>query len=202
MVRPPLLSRRAPPGRVASRATRLAAVAMAVTFALAGCSGRSFTHAIGLTRDAPNEFTVTTRAPLQMPPSFELRPPAPGAPRPQELPERRQAEAALVPDTALASGAGQDSPGQAAIVRAAGPPAPPDIRAQVNEEAPLDRPRESLTDRLLFWQSPPPPGTVVDPTRESQRLRENAALGRSVEQGDTPIVQPKRRNLLTDINPF
>jgi hypothetical protein len=40
---------------------------------------------------------------------------------------------------------------------------------------------------------------VVDPTKEAQRLRENAALGHSVETGDTPIVQPKRRTLLGDI---
>jgi hypothetical protein len=166
---------------------------------LTGCSGRELTDTLGLTRDAPNEFTVTTRAPLAMPSQFTLPPPDPGARRPQELPERRQAEAALVPATVLATGTGETSPGQQAIVQAAGPPAPADIRAEVNAESALDKPRQTFTEKLMFWQKPPPPGTVVDPTKESQRLRENAALGHSVETGDTPIVQPKRKTLFGDI---
>jgi hypothetical protein len=182
---------------------RAALVLLAAGLALAGC-GDSFNRTVGLVRDAPDEFTVTTRAPLAMPPSFELPPPQPGAPRPQERPERRQAEEALVPQTALgdSNAAAPETPGQQAVVRAAGPPAPPNIRQEVNAEASLDRPRETLTDRLMFWDSPPPPGTIVDPRKESQRIRENAALGQSVETGDTPIVQPKRRNLLGTLNLF
>ncbi len=166
---------------------------------LAGCSGQELTNTLGLTRDAPNEFTVTTRAPLAMPTQFDLPPPEPGAARPQEQSERRKAEEALVPATALASGAGATSPGQQAILQASGPPAPPDIRAEVNAESALDKPRQTFTERLMFWQKPPPSGTVVDPAKEAQRLRENAALGHSVEAGDTPIVQPKRKTLLGDI---
>ena len=47
---------------------------------LAGCSGDKLTRTFGLTRDAPDEYTVTTRAPLSMPPDYNLRPPRPGAP--------------------------------------------------------------------------------------------------------------------------
>ncbi len=169
---------------------------------LAGCSGRELTDTLGLTRYSPNEFVVTTRAPLQMPSTFDIRPPAPGTPRPQEQSERQQAEEALVPETALASGAGGPSSGQAAIVELAGPKAPPGIRAEVNAETALDRPRETLADQLRFWQSRPPEGTLVDAARESQRLRENAALGQSVEAGDTPIVQPKRGSILGALDPF
>ena len=43
----------------------------------------------------------------------------------------------------------------------------------------------------MFWRTPPPPGVVVDPQKEAQRLRENAALGQSPETGDTPIIQNK-----------
>ena len=39
-------------------------------------------------------------------------------------------------------------------------------------------------------------GTVLDPQREAQRLRENSALGRSPEAGDTPIIQRRQRGLL------
>lgn len=165
-------------------------------FGLTACGGDELTRTFGLTRDAPDEFQVTTRAPLSMPPDFTLRPPRPGAVRPQELTQRQQAEATLVPDAVL--GGQPDTsvtPGQQALVAAAGRPAPPDIRNRVDNEAALDTPSRPLTDRLLFWQSAPPPGTQVDPTRESARLRQNAALGQSAEVGDTPIIQRKRQSL-------
>src|ERR1700761_6987487 len=89
---------------------------------LTGCSD-SLTRTFGLTRDAPDEFTVTTRAPLSMPPDFVVRPPQPGAPRPQEQPAPVQAEQALVPQQALAGNGsgngGSVSPGQEALVQAA-----------------------------------------------------------------------------------
>ena len=174
--------------------------ALAGALGLAACSGDELTRTFGLTRDAPDEFQVTTRAPLSMPPDFTLRPPRPGAARPQELSQRQQAEAALVPDTlSQAGGAAPPSPGQQALVQAAGRPAPADIRARVDSEAALDTPSRSFADRLLFWRPAPPAGTAVDPVRESQRLRENAALGQSVETGDTPIIQRRRPGLFSGL---
>lgn len=61
---------------------------------LCGCSSSSLSRAFGLTRDAPDEFTVVTRAPLSMPPDFSLRPPEPGVARPQETSDRSLAELA------------------------------------------------------------------------------------------------------------
>ena len=166
---------------------------------LAGCGGDDLSRTIGLTRDAPDEFTVTTRAPLSMPPDFALRPPRPGASRPQELTERQQAEATLSPTTALAGAPAGTSPGQQAMVRAAGPAAPRDIRNQVDAEAQLDQPSRSFADRLMFWRAAPAPGTPVDPQRESQRLRQNAALGAAPQTGDTPIIQRRRQGILDSI---
>ncbi len=160
---------------------------------LAAC-GDDLSRTIGLTRDAPDEFTVTTRAPLSMPPDFSLRPPRPGASRPQELSERAQAEATLSPTTDLGGPAPTMSAGQQALIGAAGPAAPRDIRAEVDAEAQLDQPGESFTDRLMFWQAPPPSGTAVDPQKEARRLRQNAALGQTVTTGDTPIIQTNRKS--------
>ncbi len=165
---------------------------------LAGC-GDDLSRTIGLTRDAPDEFTVTTRAPLSMPPDYTLRPPRPGASRPQELSERAQAEAALSPTTDLGGPAPTMSPGQQALIASAGPAAPRDIRAQVDADAQLDQPGQSFTDRLMFWKSAPPAGTAVDPQKESRRLRQNAALGETVTTGDTPIIQQRRTGLLDSI---
>jgi hypothetical protein len=178
-----------PPSKRCTIAVALAACAAT----LAGCSGDQFGRTFGFIHDAPDEFTVTTRAPLAMPTSFTLPPPHPGVGRPQETSERTQAELALVPQMALGGPAEGSSPGQQALVQAAGPAVAPDIRTEVDQEARADRPSEGITDKLLFWRKSPPPGIVVDPQKEAQRLRENAALGQSQETGDTPIVQPKKR---------
>jgi hypothetical protein len=180
--------------RIHSSACRTIVVLGAAAL-VAGCSN-DLSRTFGFTHDAPDEFTVTTRAPLSLPPDYSLRPPRPGAPRPQEVSERTQAEEALVPQQALGVAAGTDSPGQDALVAEAGPPAPKDIKAEIDRDAQLDQPGQSFTDKLLFWRSTPQPGIVVDPTKEAQRLRQNAALGRSVDDGDTPIIQPQQKGLL------
>jgi hypothetical protein len=171
-----------------------------VLLPLAACgSGSDLARNIGLTRDAPDEFTVSTRAPLSMPPDFSLPAPLPGATRPQEQSARASAEAALVPQTALATQNTTTSAGEAALLNAAGPNVPSSIRNQVDREASLEANNRGFTDKLMFWKTAPPPGVVVDPQREAQRLRENAALGQSVQSGDTPIIQRKKEGLLDRI---
>jgi hypothetical protein len=177
-----------------SKALRRAATATLLLGMLGGCSGEDLTRNFGLKRDAPDEFQVTTRAPLSMPPSFDLRPPRPGATRPQEVSTSVGAESALVPRAALGGDNGPTSPGQQALVGQAGPTAPRDIRRKVENEASLDQPDQSLTERLMFWKSNPPPGVVVDPTKEAARLRNDAALGQPVEAGDTPIIQRNQKS--------
>jgi hypothetical protein len=48
-------------------------------------------RSIGLEKTSPDEFAVESRAPLTMPPDFQLRPPQPGAARPQEKSSGQQA---------------------------------------------------------------------------------------------------------------
>ncbi len=173
--------------------------ALLLLASLAGC-GPDTARTLGLTRDAPDEFQVTTRAPLSMPPDMSSLPaPRPGASRPQERTARDQAEATLVPSLLLdnpRARPSQASGGEAALIAQAGRAPGGDIRRRVDEESQrLERPDRSITDRLMFWREAPPPGTPVDPQREAQRLRENAALGRETTDGQTPIIQPVRRGL-------
>jgi hypothetical protein len=169
-----------------------------VLLLVAGC-GSDTARTFGFTRDAPDEFQVTTRAPLSMPPALgELPVPRPGADRPQEMSSRQAAEAALVPGAALGpsgarGGAGPRTVGEAALLSQAGRPTGSDIRRRVDEESlRLDQPDRGLADRLIFWQQPEQPGVALDARRESQRLRENAALGREPTEGETPVIQRSR----------
>src|SRR5919107_5327952 len=104
------------------------AAAGALLLAAAGC-GNDTARTFGFTRDAPDEFQVTTRAPLSLPPSLgELPVPRPGAVRPQELSPRAAAESTLSPSAALASGTpARPSSAEAALLSQAGRPVGPDI---------------------------------------------------------------------------
>jgi hypothetical protein len=60
-----------------------------------GCAQGSVQEALGMSKRAPDEFAVVKRAPLIVPPDFELRPPEPGAPRPNIGRTSDQARVAL-----------------------------------------------------------------------------------------------------------
>src|SRR5579875_3139327 len=133
----------------------LLSASLCVPLLLSACDSGGLTRTFGLTRDPPDEFAVTTRAPLSMPPDFTLRPPRPGAPRPQEASPTREAEEALVPQAALNEGQqAAMTPGQRALVAQAGPPAPPDIRQKIDEDRRMAAANQSFVDQLLFWKKP------------------------------------------------
>jgi len=178
---------------------------------LGGCT--SIRETLGLTKRSPDEFKVVSRAPLSMPPDYNLRPPTPGAPRPQEGTTRDQAASAvfgypgsgLQPDQIPPIGEGEsasaESAGEASLLQSAGATGiDPNIRQLVNTET-AEEEADSITlaERLIFWRDPAPYGTVVDPVAEQKRLQENAALGKPVTEGDTPVIIRKKKGLLEGI---
>jgi len=179
-------------------AARLIAPATAVVL-LSGCGDTSLTRTFGLVRDTPDEFTVVTRAPLSMPPDYTLRPPQPGAARPQEQSARSQGESALVPEAALGGAPVGITPGQAALVRDAGGGSPPDIRQRVDQEARLDTGDDGFIDKVLYWRKATSDKAVVDPVQEAKRLKQNAALGQSAVTGETPMIREKKTGWFQDL---
>ncbi len=161
---------------------------------LSGCS--NFRSAIGLGKTTPDEFAVLARAPLSVPPNFGLRPPAPGVERPQEPSTRDGARGLLVntPETGSDDG---DSTAAAAFKRQLGADqADPEIRTLINSESgTFIYEDEHLIDRLLFWNKKKAEDAVVDATKEQQRLQENAALGKPVTEGETPVIKRKKGGL-------
>lgn len=173
--------------------------AMLATATLSGCTDAR--RALGYVKSPPDEFAVVARAPLAQPPDFALRPPAPGAPRPQEGTSSDQAKAALLPGkTGNAQLAGLSKGEQVIIVKAGADKVTPDIRRKVNEESSaIVEANDSFTEKLIFWRAAPLPGEPVDAVGEAKRLRENASLGKPVTAGDTVVIEKKEWSLFGDI---
>ncbi|GAN55541.1 hypothetical protein Tasa_048_166 [Tanticharoenia sakaeratensis NBRC 103193] len=152
---------------------------------LAGCTGADVSRAFGLTRDVPDEYTVTTRPPLSMPPSESLG--APGsttmASSVDQSP-RMQALETLSPNAALNNTNGSSSAGQSALVGAV------NQGASAPNNAELSPAGAGFVDNLMFWQAGSA-GSVVDGQAENGRIRQNAALGRAQTNGATPTVRGK-----------
>lgn len=200
-----------------SRATLVTVVcAVASTLLLSGCSNPR--QALGLEKQTPDEFTVVARAPLALPPDFSLRPPQPGADRPQETSPRDAARGALVGGNGIGTGGfsigsgfslggtgvapgGSISRGESALLAQAGTErADPDIRQLVNRESTqLAHEGLSFTERLMFWDTPAEAGTVVNAGEEARRIRQNQALGDDIGKGDTPKIERRQKAFLEGI---
>ena len=166
--------------------------------ALSSCTG--IREQLGLTKSAPDEFTVVTKAPLIIPPDFTLRPPRPGSSGPQDVQVREQARRALL-------GAARDRSGAAAARETGAQPArsraetlflrkagtdeaDPQIRAVLRREtSALAEKDPSFTRRLLFWQRDSEEESLVDAEKEAERLREAAEKGQSPAQGEVPVIE-------------
>lgn len=174
---------------------------------LSGCD--SAREIMGYNKQAPDEFQVYARAPLSLPPDYNLRPPAPGAPRPQEGTAQQQAASAVFGDYAFGGTLGQalgetqdaSSTGEKAFLQSAGATGiDPSIRQTIDvETAALIEQDKSIMDNLIFWREADVPGTVIDPAKEQQRLQENSALGLPVTTGETPTIERRKKALLEGI---
>lgn len=185
---------------------RRAALLGTVGLALAAGGCDKVRDQLGLNKNPPDEFRVVAHAPLSLPPNYQLRPPAPGAERPQEGTPRDQAAQTVFGrkdgDAQPAyEAAGDLSQGEQALLLTAGADeAPQDIRRivdaetrQFNEEA------ETFVDLLVFWRDSQPQAELVDAEKEARRLQENAALGEDATSGETPTIERRERGLLEGI---
>jgi hypothetical protein len=127
---------------------------VALSLSLSACD--SLRREAGLTKQAPDEFAVVTKAPLIIPPNFNLHPPAPGAPPLNQQGPTDSAQTALFdtsdPQTVAAGMGGNFSLGERMLLANAGVQnADPAIRAELqadtqNSSAAAD---QSFTDRVL-----------------------------------------------------
>lgn len=146
--------------------------------ALAACSSARERLGIGALTP-PDEFTVVTKAPLVLPPDFGLRPPAPGAPRPQAQDPQRPAGASLLnagegAAAAADPAAAARTEGEDALLAAARTDeADPGIRAVIQLEAQQIAERgRGFAERVIFWQENEGPDAVLNAVAEAERLRQ------------------------------
>ena len=131
---------------------RLSAVLLCAV-ALSGCG--SLRDLAGLQKKSPDEFAVTTKAPLVIPPDFNLRPPMPGAPPANSVAPTATAEQALFNTSdaqTVANGMrGNYSMGEKLLMANAGVQnSDPAIRARINgDQRAVQNSDKSFTDRVL-----------------------------------------------------
>lgn len=146
-------------------------------------------------KKAPDEFAVTTRAPLEMPPDYNLRPPRPGAQRPQEETPVNEAKQAVfgAESTQPKIEAEPMTDGEAILLQKSNVDAiDPNIRDKIDQEtAEIVKKETPTVDRLLgkVGKKVDTPATVVDPVKEAERIIQNKETGKPVTDGETPTLK-------------
>jgi hypothetical protein len=150
----------------------------------------SMRQAAGLNKKSPDEFAVTTKAPLVIPPDFNLRPPMPGAPPANTLDPSSNAELALFSNTdpqAVAAGMkGNYTQGEKMLLaNAKVQMADPGIRARLNadQRAAVQNADRSFTDKLLSTASTPDTGKPVNADAEVNKGRKSTTAAPKKDSG-------------------
>lgn len=158
---------------------------------------------MGLEKTAPDEFAVYSRAPLSLPPDYSLKPPTPGAERPQAEDESIKAQRALTgrdvrPATGGENGYANMTPGLEMLLQQTGAAgADPSIRQKIDREtSAFIQESQSFTDDIMFWKNKEAFGTKVDATKEAQRIREAQALGETVDGQGAVVIERKDQAIL------
>jgi hypothetical protein len=116
------------------------AIILGASLALTACS------ALRGDKQQPDEFAVAREAPLVMPPDFALRPPKPGAPRPQEVDAQSQAMQALFGPGAVPP----RTAGEEALLKNAGATrANADIRSTVKDDGTIVADKGAMLKEIL-----------------------------------------------------
>ena len=178
--------------------------AMGLTILLAGC--RSARDIVGLSKQSPDEFEVVTRAPLSLPPDYGLRVPIPNSSRTQEKSVGESADdlisarGSLVSRQKLSSrdGLGSISPAEEAILgRARAERSNESIRATLNSEnKAISGTDKKLIEKIIFWQGAEKPGAILEPEKESKRIKDLETDGKTIANGDVPVIERSDWGLL------
>lgn len=176
-------------------------LAGSLTLALTACG--QIRQELGIDKTSPDEFRVVINAPLAIPPDYNLRPPVPGAARPQEAAPIDRARVAVFGREGRVDSDGNGEPKtaeEAFLSNAGAGVTQANIRQVVDGETQaINKDNKDFVDTLVFWKDTPPQGDVVDAPAEAGRIRETEALGQPVTTGDTPMAIEREKSLLEKI---
>ncbi|HEY0106247.1 MAG TPA: DUF3035 domain-containing protein, partial [Rhizomicrobium sp.] len=156
-----------------SRPLFVLALLVGASVLASGCT--AIRQAAGTAKDTPDEFAVVTKAPLVIPPDFNLHPPVPGAEPANQVEPTQAAENALfAADTATVASTlpGTMSPGERYFLAAAAVQnSDPAIRLHlIGDVKNMRAADDSFTNDLLFWKGPTVvPAAPVDADAEARR---------------------------------
>ncbi len=141
------------------------------------------TKALGLTKSTPNEFNILTKAPLIVPPEYNLRPPKVGESSAENNYSQKAARDALIGDVDAA----EPSQGEIVLMSKAGVSrANQEIRIVIDGENAVERKTQGFADQVLFWRegkAVTADGQPLDAEGEERRLRaiQSATGGQDVK---------------------
>ena len=156
-----------------------------------GCGMDSIRETMGMGKHAPDEYLIVERAPLSIPPSYELRPPSASDLETQYASLRKRAEDILIGSV---NGAGAPiSASELAFLSDAGAlNVGSEIRDIIDAESGVRFVEDDrFVDELMFWSDEGGSDFIVDPVAEAERLRRNALSGMPVTYGASPTIERK-----------
>src|SRR5215469_8368149 len=150
-----------------------AGLLVGATALLSGCD--TIRDATGADKQPPDEFAVLTKAPLIIPPDYNLRPPKPGAaPLNQSEPTDTAQQSLFGADTATIARAmpGNMSDGEKMLLASAGAQnADPTVRQNLasDRNKALQSASDDFTNSVLFWQKPSEKDEGLNPDAELEK---------------------------------
>lgn len=183
------------------------AVCVLVASSLAACS--NVQKDLGLAREAPDEFKVVSNAPLSVPPEFNLRPPVPGASRPQVEDVNTIAREVLTSDKSKQYQSADVSKGESAILSKLGTEqANSSIRQELDEEAREEQQQlneKNKAQKFLAYlrgEDAKEQDPEVNASKEKRRINENVEAGKPVNEGEVAENGKSKKGLLNRIFNF
>lgn len=152
------------------RVTKFAVVGVLAAIGAAACSSGPQT---------PDEFRVVRKAPLTVPPEYNLRPPAPGESRPQELAPDAEARIAVFGrDIGASASAGE----QALVAAAGGSAVDSRVRATVDYETSQTlKKSRGFADKVLSFGK--------DEAATAEQIAADALAVEEVTGGDPVVIR-------------
>jgi len=138
---------------------------------------------------------VVTKAPLVIPPDFNLKPPKPGASPTNQVDPTTAAQIALTGDDPKVIAAGMpktySDEEKFVLAKAGAAAADHSVRQQISADSKqMEASDESFTDKVLFRGPEPDQGTPVNADAEAERISDAKAQGNATPATGTTTAAP------------